>query len=160
MSNPEMKSKRSEEIQKLITRWLAYGVPNIDRVLECTEQRATVLGFGDLSHDEAHIFDLPLPPSLESKVEWRRITVTMAYNTPINPRSQKYRQASLWFELLDSKLVPDRSDAQWQTVKRGTVQHEVFVGDKADFTPMKALSKSKLIVPKTLGKSKFQFLMV
>jgi hypothetical protein len=155
MNSLETESTRREQVQKLVSRWLGYGIPNIGRVLECTEQRATVLGFGHLSNDEAHVFDLPLPPSLESKVEWRRVTVTMAYNSPINPTNQKYRQASLWFELLDNNLVTNRSDAQWQAVKRGTVQHEVFIGDRAVSYPDGGALKIKVNCTKDAGKIEY-----
>jgi hypothetical protein len=152
MSSLETESTRREQVQKLVSRWLGYGIPNVGRVLECTEQRATVLGFGDLSNDEAHVFDLPLPPSLESQVEWRRVTVTMAYNSPITPTNQKYRQASLWFELFDNNIVPSRSDAQWQAVKRGTVQHEVFVGERAVSYPDGGALRIKVNCTKDAGK--------
>ena len=116
----------------MVSRWLGYGVPQIGRILDCTEQRATLLGFGQLSDGEAHVFSLPLPPSLASRPEWRRLTATMAWLSPISPRTQKYRTASLWFEVSNNNLAPTRSDADWRAVKRGTVQHEVFEGQKAE----------------------------
>nr|VFK18719.1 MAG: Subtilase family protein [Candidatus Kentron sp. LPFa]VFK33264.1 MAG: Subtilase family protein [Candidatus Kentron sp. LPFa] len=115
----------------LLSRWMGYGIPKIDRVLDCTEQRATLLGFGELSDGEAHIFRLPLPPSLGSVREWRRLTVTLAWLSPISPNTQKYRTAMLWFGVDNKGLVTERSDADWQAVRRGTVQHEVFEGRKA-----------------------------
>ena len=107
-------------------------MPRVDRVLDCTEQRATVLGFGQLSDGGAHVFKLPLPPSLSSRPEWRRLTVTLAWLSPISANTQKYRTANLWFEINNARIAPNRSDADWQAVQRGTVQHEIFEGQRAE----------------------------
>ena len=124
--------ENGRQISGLISRWIGYGIPVMDRVLDCTEQRATVLGFGKLSDGEAHVFSLPLPPSLGSRPEWRRLTVTLAWLSPISVNTQKYRNASLWFEISNNGLTPNRSDADWRAVRRGTVQHEVFEGQRAE----------------------------
>lgn len=124
--------ENGRQLSGLISRWIGYGIPVEDRVLDCTEQRATVLGFGQLSDGEAHVFSLPLPPSLGSRPEWRRLTVTLAWLSPISASTQKYRTASLWFEMNNNGLAPTRSDADWRAVRRGTVQHEVFEGQRAE----------------------------
>jgi len=118
--------------RSLISRWIGYGIPQVERVLSCTDQRATLLGFGQLTNDRAHVFSLPLPPSLSSRQEQRRLTVTLAWLSPISSGTQKYRTASLWFETTKNGLTPTRLDADWQSVRRGTLQHEIFVGDKAE----------------------------
>lgn len=125
-------AENGRQLSGLVSRWMGYGMPKIDRVLDCTEQRMTLLGFGQLSDSEAHIFRLPLPPSLSSRPEWRRLTVTLAWLSPISARTQKYRTASLWFEMNNNSLAPTRRDADWQAVRRGTVQHEVFEGQRAE----------------------------
>jgi hypothetical protein len=124
--------ENGHQLRGLISRWIGYGMPVVDRVLDCTEQRATVLGFGQLYDGEAHVFSLPLPPSLGSRPEWRRLTVTLAWLSPISASIQKYRNASLWFEMSNNGLAPTRSDADWRAVRRGTVQHEVFEGQRAE----------------------------
>lgn len=118
-------------IRNWISRWLGYGVPDSERVLSCTEQRATLLGFGQLSDEEAHLFTLPLPPSLGARREWRRLTVTLAWVSPVAAHTQRYRTANLWFEVEGNSLASDRQDAEWRAVRRGTVQHEVFDGEQA-----------------------------
>ena len=120
------------QYKSLLARWMGYGLPQIDRVLDCTAQRATLLGYGELSDGEAHVFRLPLPPSLSARQERRRLTVTLAWLSPISANTQKYRTASLWFETINNGLAPSRQNADWQTVKRGTVQHEIFEGQKAE----------------------------
>lgn len=115
---------------------MGYGVPQVDRVLDCTEQRASLVGFGQLLDGEAHVFRLPLPPSLGSRPEWRRLTVTMAWLSPISAGTQKYRTSSLWFEVGGVVPAKDRKEScsgtdGWRAVRRGTVQHEVFEGQRA-----------------------------
>ncbi|WP_150116043.1 S8 family peptidase [Desulfovibrio fairfieldensis] len=122
----------------LTCNWLGYGAPDIDRVFDCTEQRATLLGFGELTDGHAHIFNLPIPPSLGSRRDRRRLTVTLAWLSPIAAQTQKYRATRLWFTVpAGSSLTPDRQEAcggqgGWQTVQRGTVQHEIFEGSSAE----------------------------
>lgn len=128
--------ENNRQIRGLVSRWMGYGVPQVDRVLDCTEQRASLLGFGQLLDGEAHVFRLPLPPSLGSRPEWRRLTVTMAWLSPISAGTQKYRTASLWFEVGGVVPAKDRKEScsgtdGWRAVRRGTVQHEVFEGQKA-----------------------------
>ncbi|OGQ85652.1 MAG: hypothetical protein A2512_12240 [Deltaproteobacteria bacterium RIFOXYD12_FULL_56_24] len=124
-------------ISGLVSRWMGYGLPQVDRVLDCTEQRATLLGFGQLSDGEAHVFRLPLPPSLGSRPEWRRLTVTLTWLSPISASTQKYRTASLWFEVGGIAPAKDRKEScsgndGWRAVRRGTVQHEIFEGQRAE----------------------------
>ncbi|MBP7527390.1 MAG: S8 family peptidase [Syntrophorhabdaceae bacterium] len=119
------------QIRSWISRWLGYGVPASERVMACTRERATLLGFGQLGDEEAHLFTLPLPPSLNARREWRRLTVTLAWMSPIAANTQRYRAASMWFEVEGGVITPNRQDADRQAVRRGTVQHEVFVGDRA-----------------------------
>ncbi|WP_025769537.1 S8 family peptidase [Thioalkalivibrio sp. HK1] len=121
----------ARQVRNWISNWLGYGVPDSERVLSCTEQRATLLGFGQLGDGEAHLFNLPLPPSLGARREWRRLTVTLAWLSPVVASTQRYRAASLWFEVPRKDLASDRQNADWNAVRRGTVQHEVFDGHQA-----------------------------
>lgn len=120
----------------LVSRWMGYGTPEIGRVLDCTEQRATLLGYGRLGEDRAHVYRLPLPPSLGSSPVKRRLIVTLAWLSPIAPNTQKYRVASMWFQVGGIPLTPYRQGAcqgrGWQAVRRGTLQHEVFEGEAAE----------------------------
>lgn len=119
------------QLKKWITQWLGYGVPDVTKVLDCTEQRASLLGFGQLDDEQAHVFNLPLPMSLGARREWRRLTVTLAWLSPIASSTQRYRTANLWFEVNGGELAPERQNVDHNAVRRGTVQHEVFEGERA-----------------------------
>lgn len=122
------------KIKDLIGRFLGYGLVDPERVLGCTERRATLLGFGTLTNGEAHAFALPLPHDLSGTSGLRRLTITLAWLTPIAPSQQRYRKAQLWFTTDASDLIgvgrgPNAYDDD--LVKRGTVQHEIFDRKKA-----------------------------
>jgi len=134
-SESVMRGWFEEQIQsripkKTISRYLGFGIPDIHRVLDCTSRRATVIGFGVIKKDEKHDFSLPLPPSLSSSREKRRLIITLAWFSPVNPKTRKYRKANLSFVPRRKDLGIDRKEAQWQQVKNGTVQHEILEGDK------------------------------
>ena len=134
----------NKQKKNFIRRWAGYGIADIERVINCTAQRATVLGFGSLNDSEAHIFKLPLPPSLSTKTEKRRLIITLAYLSPIAPKTQKYRIAKLWFDTKDKDNPQNTDDFTkenrqeccggqngFQFVQNGTVQHEIFEGTNA-----------------------------
>jgi len=121
----------SRIFKNIISKHLGYGSTNIDRVLVCTEERATVLGYGELEQDRAHIYNLPLPAGLSGTTLWRGLAITLAWITPINVEHRKYRQAHLRFTPPLDELGVRRTEADWRAVQRGTVQHEVMSGNKA-----------------------------
>ena len=86
------------EIKKIKNKLIGYGIPNIEKVKECTDQRATIIGFDKLREDNAHLYRIPLPPSLASQTIDRKLTVTLAWFSPISPNTQRYKTSTLWFE--------------------------------------------------------------
>lgn len=117
--------------REIARRLLGYGcTKGIDAAI-CTDQRVTVLGLGELGDGGAHVYELPLPVELSGQVLWRRLTITLAWNSPVRVAHQRYRAAALWFATPLDRLGVKRSDAHWQAVQRGTIQHEVFDGTAA-----------------------------
>ena len=111
-------------------RFLGYGCANVAKVMLCTDQRVTVLGSGQLNDGEADQFLLPLPPSLAASTEKRRLTITLAWLSPVNCMRQNYRVAQLWFDPKNN-LAANRICADHRAVQRGTVQHEVLESEQA-----------------------------
>ena len=126
LRNPQ----NSRIFKEYVGRFLGFGMANVAKVMACTDQRVTVLGFGELEDGEAHEFMFPLPPSLSAVTDKRRLIITLAWLSPINCVRQNYRIAHLWFDPKNN-LAPDRVDADYQAVTRGTVQHEVLEGAEA-----------------------------
>lgn len=117
------------------TRLYGYGVPNLDRVTACTGQRATLLGWGDIDSEEAHVYMVPIPPSLSGRRESIRLSATVGWFTPINPRHQEYRRAALSMEF--SGLTPAEmfgstgEDVAHNASGRGTLIHRILEGRRA-----------------------------
>jgi hypothetical protein len=119
-----------------MSRFLGYGRPEIDRVLDCAAERATLFAYGDIVQDTQDEFDIPLPPSIEGSTELRRLTTTLAWLTPVNARHQQYRSATL--ELMPNgdknfSLAVGRAMDQPTSfaINRGTVSHCIFEGEGA-----------------------------
>lgn len=110
--------------------FLTFGKVRADRVLACTAERVTVLAAGNIAVDERYVHRLPLPPSLNAHTAWRRLTITLSWFSPINPRHRKYRRAALWFDPPGkADLLVKRTGVDWRAVRRGTLQHEVLEGE-------------------------------
>ena len=125
-----MKPENKKISKEDLGRFIGYGLANPAKVLTCAEERVTVLGFGKLDHNEGAEFRLPLPPSLSEMNERRRLTITLAWLSPVNPARQSYRIARLWFNP-KNEIAPKRLFADHRAVQRGTLQHEVPEGRNA-----------------------------
>lgn len=121
----------SRKFREYVSRLLGYGAIHADRVAECSEYRVTALSGGLLLAEQSHVHRFPLPPSLSGRRGWRRLTVTLAWLTPVNPQHQAWRRAHLWFDATNDMLRVGRSQSDSNAVQRGTIQHEVFEGDRA-----------------------------
>lgn len=117
--------------KEFASRFLGYGLVNAERSLGCTDQRVTLLGWGSLETESADEFEFPLPMSLNNRAVARRLSVTLAWLTPVNFGRKDYRRAVMWFEP-EMSLTPDRQEADGRAVMRGTVQHEIFDGRRAE----------------------------
>lgn len=125
-------SQYVDESCKKLARWIGNGIPNISKVEQCARNRVTLIGFGELIVDEAHVYKLPLPFNFSSKRMKKRLTVTLAYMTPTNSSKQSYRESQLWYEVENlDKLSMERQNSDWQMVRKGTVQHEIFESESA-----------------------------
>ena len=119
-----------------IARLLGYGFPDVEETVSCTPHRATLLGYGTISAREANVHRIPLPPSLERITEPRKVTVTVAWLSPVNPRHQSYRRAKLEAGAV-TKLATaagvKRSSGQppRASASRGTVFHDRYEGENA-----------------------------
>ena len=127
-------SRVTGDSPKQLSRWIGNGIPNVDRVKTCTKERITLIGRGALEKDQGDVFRLPLHIDFSTRLIKRKLTVTLAYLSPIESNKQLYRSAQLWFEIDDGQkgLIPSgsRQNSEWQAVRKGTLQHEIFVGER------------------------------
>lgn len=117
--------------REFVCRFLGYGRVDTDLIFAASAQRATMVGGGRIPAEAADLYRVPLPPGLSGQTGRRRLTVTLAWLTPANPRDHRYRRARLWFDPPRDQLILDRKEADWRAVQRGTVQHEILEGERA-----------------------------
>jgi hypothetical protein len=118
------------------SRFIGFGVPDISKALECSPNRATLVGFGTIPPESAQSFRIPLPACLERVTDPRSLTITVAWFSPVKPGHQTYRCVRLEAEPLHPPIQVlgiERAKSQPadQSVKRGSIFHEHFEGDSA-----------------------------
>lgn len=121
----------SRKIREYVSRFIGVGSVSERNPLECSASSIVLLACGHVAEDEADHWAIPLPPSLSGHVGERRLTVTLAWLSAANPRNQKYRRAKLWFEVNNQLVGASTRESDHNAVRRGTLQHETFVGDRA-----------------------------
>jgi hypothetical protein len=129
-------SMHHEHVKDELTRFFGYGRPEIERVLDCTTHRATLIGWGFVRDKEIDQYRVPLPASIEGIRGFRAVTVTIAWMTPVNLSHRMYRMAKLeGVPGGDKKLSLGVENAKVQpshnAVARGTVFHRRWEGEDA-----------------------------
>lgn len=113
-----------------LTLFLGYGryFPDVAR---SAVNRAVVVAGNFIGLDERHSYDLPLPHSIRNKVEWRRLSITLAYWAPATHGLKRYRAAKVYFTAPELELVQgERADVYYRAVQRGSLQHEIIDGSE------------------------------
>jgi hypothetical protein len=120
----------SRQFKSVMARYVGYGAVDIERVLACTEQRGTIIGCNEIKENEVHQYRFPLPIGLSESKVWRRMTITLAWLSPINAAHRNLREAKLEMQPGTkwdaSPLKLKRMDTDHNQVQKGTVQHEVL----------------------------------
>ncbi len=119
-----------------IARLLGYGRPAVQEAMECATNRATMVGYGEIpAGEQAALYRIPLPPSLERVREPRALTVSLAWFSPVNIRHQAYRRAKL-------EIAPENPETRFgvkrvpgqpsdKAVPRGSLFHVRYSGERA-----------------------------
>jgi Subtilase family len=117
------------------SRFIGFGVANIAQVIECAENRATLVGHGALLPNNAHGYRIPLPGCLEHVTDPRSLTVTVAWFSSVRPGHQNYRcvrmEAAPLQALQGLGVERQKSQPADASVKRGGIFHEHFEGEAA-----------------------------
>jgi subtilase family protein len=115
-----------------LTALLGYGALDVSRLAIAATNRAVLVAGGLVGREERHTYSIPLPISLQSKAEWHRFTVTLAYMAPTVGRLMRYRGARVFFEKPDETVTGgSRAEADHNAVRRGSCQHEIIEGIRA-----------------------------
>lgn len=130
-------SVANNQIKARTVAYTGYGEVNEARVLYCTAHRVTLIGVGELTWNEAqsaHLFQFPLPASISSQVIQKRLVTTLAWFSPCNVWSNKYRIAHLYLSNFrnNEDITLDAGMYDFKKTSRGTLQHQVYEGTRAD----------------------------
>ncbi len=115
-------------------RLVAYGSLERDLRDDCPPHRVTVLAVGDLGAGQEQDIEVPLPPSLSAVTGKRRVTATLAWQSPTNWRHRQYRRAKLTFAKPAGMPVAastNSRDVGFRESQRGTLQHQVYEASHA-----------------------------
>ena len=122
-----------------ISRFLGFGCPDIDRVLDCTGGRATLIGWNTIHARQTDQFRVPLPLELEGVAGFRALSVTIAWLTPITQRHRMYRLAKLKAGPGSDKgfslgVGNSKGQPSHNALGKGTIYHHRWEGeDASDF---------------------------
>lgn len=127
---------RHFHLNENISRYLGHGLIDVERVLSCIDTRATLVFAGDIGCEEAREFEVPLPPSLAAKKDYRRLLFTVAWLTPVNSMNRNYRGLSLVVKPSgDPKEILGIERTSYQPYERissrGTIFHDLYEGERA-----------------------------
>lgn len=116
-----------------VARFLGYGAAAPEQsLLIRSDSEITALYAEDIEEGDAHQYVLPLPPALAASTVERRLTITLAWLSPINPRHRNYRRAALALDPDNpGRVFGGREEADKNAARRGTLQHETLRGRRA-----------------------------
>ncbi|WP_426185436.1 S8 family peptidase [Microbacterium sp. TWP3-1-2b2] len=114
------------------SRLFGFGFLRPDEVALCGARKITVVATGAVIADGSRDVYMPVPLSLNGRRDVRRVIATLAWFTPVNPRQKSYRQARVWFDISNgSEFGVSGMEGEWRATRRGSLQHEIFSGDRA-----------------------------
>lgn len=117
-------------------RLLGFGVVGIDRVIDCAENRATLIGWNNIHAKETDEFRIPIPAELENLGGFRAVTATVAWLSPLNSAHRMYRMAKLEINHggdrgLSLGVGNAKGQPSHNAFGRGTVFHRRWDGNDA-----------------------------
>jgi hypothetical protein len=117
-------------------RFVGFGIPDIQSVLDCKPNQATLVGYGSMQVGHSVVYRIPLPMSLERVTEPRSLSISVAWFSPVKPKHQAYRCVRLEAEPVSKSIEAlgvKRRTAQPTdgSVRKGSIFHEHYDGASA-----------------------------
>lgn len=119
-----------------VRRYLGNGVYDPDKIMNCSEDRATVWAVGTLGADQGKRFEIPWPAAMSGKAKPHSVHATLAWFSPPRPNALSYRSVrmkivepgQLGAAGVKTSGVPQPDPKQSH---KGTVVHRRWEGEKA-----------------------------
>ena len=90
-----------DSIKNKLFRFIGYGILSNDRdLLYGRASKITLYNEYEITYDDIHYYQLPIPNSFRTQSGVRDINVTLAYNPPIQPTRQDYSCITMKFYLI------------------------------------------------------------
>jgi Subtilase family len=112
---PSGKNKHAKRADNVF-RVFGYGVPALDEVTACLENRATLWGTGSLTEDSGLLFKLPLPDCLSGHHGFRKVSVTLTWFSSVTPGRRAYRSERL--------IVEEPTNAHLRQIVTNACEHQ------------------------------------
>jgi subtilisin family serine protease len=74
--------------KEVAMRLCGFGVPEFDRAVYCSANRATLFHSGTVGIDDVQLFEIPVPADLAKSKGTKRLIVTVAYDPPVSALDQ------------------------------------------------------------------------
>ena len=111
-------------------RLVGNGMLQRDLAIGCLPTQATLLATADIGSRECVEIVIPFPRGLAASTDIRRISMTLAWISPINWNHRQYRRAKLTIEgpseIPSGPNVRTNVGTSFALSQRGTVEHRVF----------------------------------
>lgn len=105
-----------------VLRHFGFGVPDVEEVRGCISSGATLWAEGAVGENDGQLFRLPLPACLSGVRGVRKLSVTLAWPTPVQPGRRAYKGVGLKVEEPEFKSVCSRAlEGQSERKPRGTM---------------------------------------
>lgn len=122
----------NQQARRRLTPLLGYGALDVGRLGTAATNRAVLVAGDHIARDKRHTYEVPLPTSLRARAEWHRFTITLASMVPTVGLLTRYRGAKVYFATPDVSLAAgERIEAEHNSVRRGSLQHEIVEGRRA-----------------------------
>jgi hypothetical protein len=134
---PPAEKTRWQRRREAISRFLGYGRSDMFRILTPAGNRITLLADDVIGDGGRHEYEIPIPRAMINNREVRRVVLTLAWSSPVDPASVRYRGLAL--EMVDRNGRRGFWDGVGSSgqpqphpfaTRRGTVQHLVLEGKK------------------------------
>jgi hypothetical protein len=104
--------------EEKVLRICGYGKPNFEYARSSGENRVVLYAESELSFDNFHIYEVPIPHELVSGVGTRSITVTLAFDPPVRHSRFDYLGVNMSFRLIRGKTPDEIKEAFRQRTRR------------------------------------------
>lgn len=115
-------------------RFLGYGRADPSRLVSLDGSRITLLADDMIASGERHNYRIPVPRAMIENRETRRLVITLAWSSPTDPGTKRYRGVAL--DVVDNqggnkfwKGVKSKNQIHPDSTRRGTLQHIVMEGE-------------------------------